>query len=705
MAPLSAEELRIPHIAVAGNPNCGKSTVFNSLTGLRQKVSNYPGKTVEKHEGTLRLPKAGEVHVIDLPGAYSMNARSMDEQVSHDVLLGLLDDTPRPRLIVTVIDASNLERNLFFATQILSLGVPTVIALNMMDLCRTAGHDIDEKDLSERLGVPVVPMIASRGTGVSELKAAIEKQLAAPSGPIDPVRLPAAVESHVSRIAAELQAAGLTPPESARGEALRVLCTDQSLEQDKFDRAPQSLRDAVAGARSALQQAGVAWHAIEAVARYEAIDGMMDDIRKVREVSPSFSDKADRVLTHPVGGPAFLGLVVLAIFIAIFKLTQAPMDWIEQLFGRLASLVTGLIPPGPLQSLLTDGVISGVGGVLVFLPQIMMLFLFIAIMEDSGYTARAAFILDRIMGRMGLHGKAFIPLFSSFACAIPGIMAARTIDNEKDRLLTILIAPLMCCAARWPVYLLIAGTVIPNTLVLGFLPLPALVLGGMVIFGLVAAIAMAAVFNRTILKGKSTTLAVELPRYHRPRARALLHVMWERSILFVRKAGTVILAMSVIMWALTNYPKTPSDSGHLPIEHSIAGRIGKLMEPLVKPIGFDWRIGVSALSSLVAREVFVSSMGTIYGVEAGNEGQMPDLQERLRAEKDPSTGNPFFTPLRGICIMLFYVLAMQCFSTLAVTRRETGSWRWTFFQWAYMTVLAWGVTFVAWQGGRLLGWV
>lgn len=704
MPPLSAGELRIPHVAVAGNPNCGKSTVFNALTGLRQKVSNYPGVTVEKHEGLMRLPKAGEVHVIDLPGAYSMNARSMDEQVSHDALMGLLDDTPRPRVIVAVVDASNLERNLFFATQILSLGLPTVIALNMMDLCRTAGHDLDEEDLSKRLGVPVVPMIASRGNGVSELKSAIEQQLIAPSCPLDPVRLPATVEQQVERLAGELKATSLADPESARGEALRVLCTAQALEQPKFKTAPPALRSAVGSARNILQQEGIAWHTVEAIARFAAIDDLMEDIRKVREVSPSFTDKADRILTHPVGGPAFLGLVVLTIFIAIFKLTQAPMDWIEHFFGWLSSLVTGVLPEGPLQSLLTDGVISGVGGVLVFLPQIMMLFLFIAIMEDSGYTARAAFILDRIMGRMGLHGKAFIPLFSSFACAIPGIMAARTIDNEKDRLLTILIAPLMCCAARWPVYLLIAGTVIPNTLILGFLPLPALVLGSMVIFGLVAAIAVAAVFNRTILKGKSTALAVELPRYHRPRARALLHVMWERSILFVRKAGTVILAMSIIMWALTNYPKTPANAGHMPIEHSVAGRIGKLLEPVVAPIGFDWRIGVSTLSSLVAREVFVSSMGTIYGVESDDPSQLPNLQERLRAEKDPVTGKPFFTPLRGICIMLFYVLAMQCFSTLAVTRRETGSWKWTIFQWGYMTGLAWLVTFVAWQGGRLLGW-
>ena len=704
MAALTAEELRIPHVAVAGNPNCGKSTVFNALTGLRQKVSNYPGKTVEKHEGSLHLPKAGEVHVIDLPGAYSMNARSMDEQVSHDVLMGSLEDTPRPRVVVVVIDASNLERNLFFATQILSLGLPTIIALNMMDLCRTAGHDIDEVDLSKRLGVPVVPMIAARGTGLSELKAAIETQLATPSSPLDPVRLPAAVDQQVERLATELKAAQLAPPESARGEALRVLCTAQALEQPKFKSAPASLHNTVETARKNLQDEGITWYAAEAIARYAAIDDLMEDIRKVREVSPSLSDKADRFLTHPVGGPAFLGLVVLAIFISIFKLTQAPMDWIKQVFGWLSSLASEVIPAGPLQSLLTDGVISGVGGVLVFLPQIMILFLFIAIMEDSGYTARAAFILDRIMGRMGLHGKAFIPLFSSFACAIPGIMAARTIDNEKDRLLTILIAPLMCCAARWPVYLLIAGTVIPNVLILGFLPLPALVLGSMVIFGLVAAIAVAAVFNRTILKGKATTLAIELPRYHRPRVRTLIHVMWERSILFVRKAGTVILAMSIIMWALTNYPRTPTDTGHMPIEHSIAGQIGKAIEPIVAPIGFDWRIGVSALSSLVAREVFVSSMATIYGVESHDSEQVPDLQQRLRAVKDPVTGNPFFTPLRGICIMLFYVLAMQCFSTLAVTKRETGSWKWTIFQWGYMTGLAWLVSFAVWQGGHLLGW-
>jgi len=705
MSATTRNEFAIPHIAIAGNPNSGKSTIFNALTGLRQKVSNYPGVTVEKHEGVLKLSESGDVDVIDLPGIYSLNPRSLDEVVAHDVLMGMRIDTPPPALIIAVVDASNLERNLFLTTQLLSLGRPVIVALNMMDICKSMGFELDVEELSRKLGVPVVPMTASRGEGFQELTAAVENMLLHPRSPDDVIELGEHASSAVADVAGALVKSGLVSEKSSAGEALRLICTENSLSRPRYASVAAELRPHVDAARERLKQNGLPWYAVEAEARYAFIDKLMSRIRTATNPTPDLSDRVDRWLTHPVGGPIALTLFILAIFISIFKLAPYPMDLIQEGFGLLAAWIIDVIPPGPLQSLLTEGVIAGVGGVMAFLPQIMLLFFFIAIMEDSGYTARAAFILDRVMGRVGLHGKAFIPLFSSFACAIPGVMAARMIDNEKDRLLTIMIAPLMCCAARWPVYLLVAGAVIPSITILGFIPLPALVLGSMVIFGVIAAIGVAAVFNRTILKGESTTLALELPRYRRPHIKTLLHVMWERSFLFVKKAGTVILAMSILMWALTNYPKAPeTTTAEEQMKYSIAGRIGSVMEPVIKPIGFDWKIGVATLSSFVAREVFVSSMGTIYDVDTNDPAHMADLQSRLRREKDPETGKSFFTPLRGICIMLFFVLSMQCFSTMVVVRRETNSWKWMAFQWFYMTGLAWIVCFIVWQGGLLLGW-
>lgn len=698
------KEQDIPHIAIAGNPNSGKSTVFNALTGLRQKVANYPGKTVEKHIGVLLADGPSEEHVIDLPGTYSLNWRSPDEQIAHDVLMGWDEDTPPPRVIVAVVDASNLERNLYFVSQLLSLGRPVVVALNMMDACRKAGIDIDVAALERRIGVQVVPTVASEKKGIRELEEAIRRQLEKPAVPADPVPLPPAVAAAVDHVASEMTGLGITSVVSARGEALRTICTEQSVSHPRFRRVRDSFGPVVETVRRNLAEAGLSWYAVEAEARYAWVDSVIAEARTTRPQAPTLGERADRWLTHRVFGPLSLAAIVLAIFVAIFTFARPAMDLIAHLFGLAASAVVSVIPAGPLQSLLTDGVIAGVGAILTFLPQIMLLFLFIAALEDSGYTPRAALIMDRIMGKVGLHGKAFIPLFSSFACAVPGVMATRLIDNAKDRLLTILVAPFMCCYARWPVYLLLAGTVIPGTLVLGFIPLPALVLAGMILLGIVAAAATAALFNRTLLKGGRTTLAMELPRYRRPRLRMVLHIMWERSVLFIRKAGTVILAMSVIMWALASYPRRPGATPEQQVRHSFAGAMGRAIEPAIAPIGFDWRIGVAVISSFVAREVFVSSLATLYGVSVTDPHNVADLQTHLRAEKDPTTGRPFFTPLRGLCIMLFYVLSMQCVSTMAVVRRETGSWKWMVFQWAYMAGLAWASCFVLWQAGHLMGW-
>lgn len=689
----------IPHIAIIGNPNCGKSTIFNALTGLRQKTSNYPGVTVEKHEGRLNLEGMNEIHAIDLPGIYSLNPRSADEAVAHDVLLGLYPDTPEPELIVAVADASTLKRSLFLVLQLLGLGKPLILVLNMMDICRRIGMQIDHKGLSRELGIPVIPMVAQRREGIRELENAIAQTLRNPETPKDPVALPDWLRALVEPIRTELVAADFIAPEAAEGEALRLLCTEGLLSKPRYEKVRERLEFLVRSGREKVAERGATWWTLEAELRYQFIDEMAQRLITRLPVAKTWTERLDVWLLHPVLGSLALAFVLLVVFVAIFNLAQYPMDWIETFFGRLAEWTVAHIAPGPLQDMLTQGVIAGVGGVLTFLPQIMLLFLFIAIMEDSGYAARIAFLLDHLMARLGLHGKAFMPLFSSFACAIPGVMATRVIDNEKDRLVTILVSPFMCCAARWPVYLLLAGTVIPSRRVLGFLPLPALVLGGLVFAGILAAVLSALLFNKTLLRTHPLSLALDLPRYRVPQLRTLLYIMWERSFLFVRKAGTLILAVTIIMWALAYYPRKPELIAGTQIEYSFAGRIGHWIEPAIRPIGFDWRIGVAVLSSLVAREVFVSSIVTIFEVQKSAPESAGDIIARLQSETDPVTGRPFFTPLRGISIMLFYVLAMQCLSTVAVVRRETGGWRWPLFQWFYMTGLAWLVCFLVWQIG------
>ncbi len=613
-----------PCIAIAGNPNSGKSSVFNALTGMRQKVANYPGVTVEEKIGVMDLPGIGPVTVIDLPGTYSLNPRSPDEEIAHDVLLGLRDDTPSPQVIVAVVDAGSLERNLFFTSQLLSTGKPVVVGLNMMDQARALGYDIDAEALSRHLGVPVIPMTASRRIGITELKAAIAAQLSASAIPHDVIPLTPDLTQQVAGVADILVQHHLVPAPAASGEALRLISSENALENPRLVPAKPELEAAVAAARRKLGAAGRTWYAVEAETRYAWIERTLAEVRMRQPRPASVTERMDRVLTHRVMGPIALLVILFSVFFVLFRFTQPPMDWIKHAFGWLAAFAERVMPGGPLRHLLTDGIIAGVGSVLVFLPQILMLFLCIAFLEDSGYMARAAFIMDRIMGAVGLPGRAFIPFLSSFACAIPGVMGARTIENARDRLVTILVAPLMCCSARWPVYFLLASVVIPDRLVLGWIPLAAIVVFAMVVLGVVAAVAMAGLFRRTLLRGESNVVVMELPRYRIPRPGTVLHVMWERGWLFVRKAGTVILAMSIVLWSLTHYPRHADVSPREQIEQSFAGKMGRTIEPFIAPLGFDWRIGVSIVSSFAAREVFVSSMGTIYGANTA------DLKTRLR---------------------------------------------------------------------------
>lgn len=695
-------------IALAGNPNAGKTTLFNALTGMRQRVGNYPGVTVEKKEGRARLTAGASASILDLPGTYSLSPKSPDEEIARDVLLGLRPDTPAPDAVVVVVDASNLARNLYLATQVLELGLPTVIALNMVDVAQANGFAIDAAQLGRELGAPVVEIVASRGLGLDELRQTLAREIPAPRPPR--LNLAPALEKSRDQIAAALETRALThqPIASPEGVALRLLCGNAS---------PQAVGRAFgAGVAAALESARehAPRHLDESSARYDAIAPLVARVQ-TRDAVPtkgSFTDRADRVLAHPLWGLLTFFAIVLLVFQAIYSFAQWPMNGIEALQGFADGFFSAHLPAGPLRDLLVDGIIAGVGGVIVFLPQIFILFFFLGILEDSGYMARAAFVMDRHMGRVGLHGRAFIPLLSSFACAIPGVMATRTIDNPRDRLTTILIAPLMSCSARLPVYTLMIGTFIPEVKLFGFVSSRALTMISLYILGVVAAMGMGWLFKRTMFKAPTPSLMLELPPFRMPAPRNVLLVMWERGSEFLKRAGTTIFALSILLWFALNYPKPapqtlaalPDDAARsaLIARHSVAGRVGHAVEPLIAPLGFNWKIGVGMIGAMAAREVFVSTMGTVYSVGRDADEQSKPLRQALRDDKW-SDGRPVWTTLTAVSLLVYFVLAMQCVSTLAVVKRETGGWKWPLFMQVYMTALAWIASFVIFQGGKLLG--
>ncbi|MBI2949601.1 MAG: ferrous iron transport protein B [Verrucomicrobia bacterium] len=680
---------------LVGNPNCGKSTLFNALTGMRQKVGNYPGVTVEKKVGEFFSLHGQPMQIIDLPGAYSLSPRSPDEAITRDVLLGRLGDMTRPDRIVCVVDASNLERNLFLVTQILDLGVPTMLALNMIDLAQSKGISIDAAALSQELGIPVVACQAHKKIGVTELRQAMSKERL--PHPVRRWRLQPEMEKAVNELSARLAEERGEEPSRLFAEALIILVGEKSGNDSELS---PPVRQLAQGLRRELEEQGLDCHEAIVASRYQYAQEVCERVVRtgpVGEEDPS--DKLDAVLTHPIWGwTIFLGLMSL-MFFAIFTLATYPMDWVDGGFGALANAVKKAMPAGDLRDLITDGVIAGVGGVLVFLPQILILFFFIGLLEDTGYMARAAFIMDRIMSRVGLHGKSFIPLLSSYACAIPGIMATRTIENPKDRLVTILVAPLMSCSARLPVYTLMIATLLPAKTV------PALQKAGIMmalyVVGTAIAFFFAWLFKKTIMHSETPVLIMELPPYRRPSLRAVAMQMIHRSKLFVKRAGTVILGLSILLWFLAAYPKIDGADASSQLAQSFAGKAGHAIEPLIKPLGFDWKIGIGLIGSFAAREVFVSTMSVVYNVEATDDTSVP-LREAMLQEKWPD-GSPVFTPLVCVTLMVFYVLAMQCISTVVVVRRETNSWRWPLFQIAYMTGTAYLACLLVYQGGKMLG--
>jgi ferrous iron transport protein B len=719
-----------PYVILTGNPNCGKTTLFNALTGLRAKVGNYAGVTVERKEGKLlgTAPNAA-IRVLDLPGTYSLSPNSLDEQISRDVLLNRLPELPPPGLIVVVVDASNLQRNLYYATQVIELGHPTLIALNMVDVAENNGHRIDEKKLAEALGVPVLPVIASNGTGVPELRAKIVAAVQNPPimKPALFCQLPGLFRIEATGLADLLAATFQERRMQATAEALLLLSNEKALASSR-EHYPQKIQDAVVAARKRLETHGIDWRGAPIEWRYARIAEIQQAV--TAELAPpgeTFSDKLDRVLTHKIWGTLiFIGIMTL-MFQSIFTFAHLPMDALQAMVDWLGGAIGKLIPPGDLNSLLVNGVVAGVGAVIVFLPQILLLFLFIGFLEDTGYMARAAFLMDRLMSKIGLHGKSFIPMLSSYACAIPGIMATRTIETRKDRLVTILVAPLMSCSARLPVYTLLIAACIPDIRILGVLKLQGLTMLAMYLLGTVVALLMAWLFKKTLLKGETPMLIMELPPYKRPLLRVVARHMWDRARLFLRRAGTVILGINILLWFLATYPKTNVESLNRSIvksdtqpasptpltenelagaklRNSFAGRMGRAIEPVIAPLGFDWKMGIGIITSFAAREVFVSTMSTVYNVGQADDSEAgtQTLAKTLRAQTRPD-GTPVYTTLVAITLMVFYVFALQCASTVVVVRRETNSWKWPLFQWVYMGILAWGLAFITYQGGRWLG--
>ena len=701
--PIPAGSPRLPIYALVGNPNSGKSTLFNALTGLKQKVGNYPGVTVEKKTGTTYSQHGRPITVIDLPGTYSLAARSPDEAIVRDVLLGRRADTAHPDRLICIVDATNLERNLYLVHQLLDLGRPAILVLNMMDLTAAAGLNLRVARLEHELGIPVIPCEAVNGKGLLELRLAMSR------GDLPLARhrwdIPAPIASAVAELQASLIENDHKQPLIARAEALLLLTDQDQVRVAGSAPLGETTAAILAGWKRRWAGEGMDWSGTLVNSRYDAITRLCADVvQRAPRAGPDLSDRIDAVVVHPVWGWVVLGAIMTALFLSIFTLAEYPMNGIDALVAALGGWVKAIMPAGDLRDLLTAGAIAGVGGIVVFLPQILILFFFLGLLENTGYMARAAFIMDRLMSRVGLNGKSFIPLLSSYACAIPGIMATRTIEDPKDRLVTILVAPLMSCSARLPVYLLMIAALLPGSRVPVGTKVGLMLL--MYALGTAGAFGFAWLFKKHLLKGEPPLMIMELPPYRLPRLKDVLLHMVERAGLFLRRAGTIILGISIVLWFLTAYPKHPGDATpQQQIAHSFAGQAGRVLEPVIKPLGFDWRIGIGLVTSFAAREVFVSSMAVVFSVdsfEGGKHADVTPLRRSLAAATWPD-GARLFTPLVCLTLMIYYVFAMQCISTVAVVKRETNSWRWPLFQIAYMTGTAWVVCLLVYQTGRALG--
>jgi len=727
-------------VALAGNPNSGKTTIFNQLTGARQHVGNYPGVTVELKNGVCHHGDV-DLEIVDLPGTYSLTAYSAEELVARNFILH-----EKPDVVVDIIDASNLERNLYLAVQLLELGTPLVLAFNMSDLAKARGYEFDIDKLSRFFGARIVQTVGNKGTGMKELLDAIietatgetpytERKAGQPSvdllsstagipkpdqaAPV--VNYGREIEEEIAKLQALLQEAGyLATKYDTRWMAVKLLENDRELRSEVQS---AEINDQVEKSMAHIEKIlGESAQTAIAEARYGFISGACREaVRSTIEVRRTISDRIDSVLTNRILGlPIFLAFMYL-VFHLTFTLGDPPMGWIENFFSWLGGVVESWWPPGSeslLKSLLVDGIIGGVGGVVVFLPPILLLFLAIAILEDSGYMARAAFVMDRLMHKIGLHGKSFIPLLLGFGCTIPAIMATRTLENQRDRLTTMLVAPLMSCGARLPIYALIIPAFFPEAW-------HARMLWTIYIIGIGLAIVSAKLLRATLLKGETVPFVMELPPYRLPTIKGVLIHMWERAWLFLKKAGTIILGISVLLWVATTYPRLPDESrsqfenernavsvSDLPedekaqrltaidnaeaeaaLEYSLAGRIGHALEPVFRPLGFDWKLVTPVIGAVAAKEVFVAQLGIVFSVGEADE-ESESLRSKLRAS---------YTPLTGFCIMLFMLVVAPCVATFAVMKSESGSWKWAFYQFGGLTLLAWIITAIVYQVGRFLG--
>ena len=714
-------------LALIGNPNTGKTTLFNALTGLSQRAGNYPGVTVEHKVGTVTLDGEGALDLIDLPGAYSLAAHSPDEMLAIDVLLGQQQDAPPIDGILAVVDASNLRRNFYLVSQLAEIDLPLVVALNMGDIAIRRGIRIDASALSEALGAPVVPICAHRREGLDELRRTLA-DLSADPAPARPQRVD--LPEQLQRATVELQAAVTGPLSSV--EALRALVDEDGYAERRLltasaSSAESSAGDGIADRLRGLRTAGAdSLSELESNARYAWIDGLLSRaLDQPNRLEGRRSDRADRILAHRIFGVAIFVLVNVLVFEAIYTWSGPLMDGIDALFAACGDRAAALIPPGALQSLVVDGLIAGVGGVLIFLPQIAILFFFIALLEDTGYMARAALLMDRLLTRVGLSGTAFMPLLSSFACAVPGIMATRTIEDRRDRFATILVAPLMSCSARLPVYVLFIGTFVPDRSLLGgIIGLQALTLFAFYCLGALVAIPVAWLLKRTLLKGDPPPFLLELPSYKTPDLRTVLLRVYHSSRAFVVRAGSLILATTIAMWALAYFPRSevvierhqierqavaPDALDALEkrqaaelVENSYLGQAGHWVAPAVRPLGWDWRIGMAVIASFPAREVIISALGTIYSLGAGEDEGSESLRATLAAATWPD-GRPIYTLAVALSIMVFFALCAQCLSTLVVIKKETGSYGWSLLSFGYMTTLAYLGALATYQVGTALG--
>jgi ferrous iron transport protein B len=701
-------EARPPLVAIAGNPNTGKTTLFNALTGSRAKVGNYPGVTVDRRVGKLETSR-GDVEIVDIPGTYSLVARSAEEQIALATLAGL--DGPRPDAVIFCVDATHLVRSLYLLLQAHELGTRAVVAMTMIDEAKDAAPDA--RALAEVLGCEVVPVVARTGAGMPRLIAAVDRALAAPAAaPVFRWTPSAPLSSALAGVRAALPAAW------PAGDGLALWALQSIDDEDELSGIPAPLRLAVGSAG----HDGAAVDDEVVTARWRWLDRHVAPLQK-RRVEHRRTQWVDHVLLHRVWGFAAFMAVMFVLFMSLFAWADPAVSLVETVFAWMGDLARDVLPAGVIADFVVDGVISGVGAVLVFLPQILLLFFFIGLLEDCGYMARVAYLMDRIMRTMNLHGRAFVPMLSGYACAVPAILATRTMERRRDRLLTMLVVPLMTCSARLPVYTLIIGALFPVQRVT-----QGLLMVGMYAFSAITSLIAAWVLSRTVkpLRAKRLPFVIELPPYRLPRVRDVIRMMWEKSSMFLREAGTVILACTIALWALLYFPRQlpagapdydariaatadadarstleNEKAGEL-LRNSYGGRLGHAIEPAIAPLGFDWKIGVGIIGAFAAREVFVSTLGVVYSVGRDADENSQSLRDALRSEQRDG-GGARYTPLVGLSLMIFFALACQCMSTLAVVRRETASWRWPAFLFGYMTVLAWLVSCAVYQGGRLLG--